>query len=47
MDRDQIMQEMIENIKKTHGVEHLTEVAMPGVYSPVDKTNMRQPDIDH
>ena len=47
MDREKIMQEMIENIRKTQGAEHLTEVAMPGVYSPVNKDNMRPQDINH
>lgn len=33
--RDQLLAEMAEKIKGTPGMEHLTEVAKPGVYEPL------------
>lgn len=45
--REQMIQEMIKNIQENgYNAEHLTEVAIPGAYTPVKSSDMKS-DIDH
>lgn len=40
--RDQLLAEMMEKTKSTPGMEHLTEVAKPGVYEPLHVEDEKQ-----
>lgn len=40
--RDEMIQDMYRQLEQTRKPEYMNEVAMPGVYQPVNPENMRK-----